>query len=527
MTKKNLIKQVLLYGCFVITIGITTLNAQSKEVKSAEYSNAINRYWFLDGIRLDMTNFPENTPHALSINKATASAFGSKNNNAFIFATNGREIYSQDTTIKDGKNLSGGKNTNQTLIIPANDNDGSSIDIYYAFTLPWQDKAKDPILKNAKISVSPVALSHRGSWGGFLLQKNTPLEDEFGNPLEYATGAITSVPIANGDGYWVLIPNGNKLYSYRIDKRLSIQPAAVSEIGSLNPELKQNGYIKASLEYKGGHLGSTHLIIIGNSDGLDNGDSQEDKALMTIRGFDNKTGKLTNLKMPVFLFDAPAEDYVTHDAEFSSNGEVLYIASKKAIYAFSLNSVSGVRKIFDTVETYNCNDCLGGISRAADGNIYFLSRNNNASTNTIIGKITNQNSLKNSGVSNNLFKYTNNGGLGLPQYVVPLTKKAVAQNNSTAYSFNPKDETNVTLGSNKTSKINIYPNPVKNKVNIIANTKIAALKIVSAENRTIAAINGLASKNYMYNTSKLSRGVYILVITTHNGNVITKKIKKN
>lgn len=526
MTKKNLIKQVLLYGCFVITIGITTLNAQSKEVKSAEYSSAINRYWFLDGIRLDMTNFPENTPHSLSINKATASAFGSKNNNAFIFATNGREIYSQDTTIEDGKNLSGGKNTNQTLIIPG-DNE-NSFSLYWVFTLPSQDKAKSPILTDTKISVSPVTFSYRNkAWRGQVLTKNIPIQDEFGQPLKYATGAITSVPVANGEGYWVLIPNGNKLYSYKANRKRSLNLEAVSEIGSLNPELKQNGYIKASLEYKGGHLGSTHLIIIGNSDGLDNGDSQEDKALMTIRGFDNKTGKLTNLKMPVFLFDAPAEDYVTHDAEFSSNGEVLYIASKKAIYAFSLNSVSSVRKIFDTVETYNCNDCLGGISRAADGNIYFLSRNNNASMNTVIGKITNQNSLKNSGVSNNLFKYTNNGGLGLPQYVVPLTKKAVVQNNSTAYNFSPKGETNVTLSSNKTSKINIYPNPVKNKVNIIANTKIAALKIVSAENRTIAAINGLATKNYTYNTSKLSRGVYILVITTHNGNVITKKIKKN
>ncbi len=77
-----------------------------------------------------------------------------------------------------------------------------------------------------------------------------------------------------------------------------------------------------------------------------------------------------------------------------------------------------------------------------------------------------------------------------------------------------------------TTSVSIYPNPVKEVVTIEARTTIANVKVYNAIGKVVAQQNVNASQ-YRLSVNNLTNGVYIVSITTVDGNVITKRITVN
>lgn len=520
--KKNLLKLQLLAVVFLSTILSTHLSAQtSKELsseKSFKYSNLINRYWFLDGgIKMDMANFPKYTKHSMYIGIGENPSVSDDKGN-FLFATNGREVYSKGSiaTVKNSKNLHGGIFSNQSLILPLDlrrTGGYRKAKMYYIFTLPWKRVQDSPILTDKKISYSMVQFiddRSTGKWESEVYMKNTTLKDEYGKPFKYATEAITSVRTSDGRGYWVLIPNGNKLYSYKLDKRGLRNKPVVSSLG-LDPMLKRGGFIKASNELEGDFFGGSNLVVVGHSERLDKGVSYEGKTLMVVKSFDNKTGRFTDsFEMPIFLkdYDSSWSDLAVN-AEFSSNSEVLYVGAESwsSLYAVNLKWFYGTRVVYSEP---NCSGCIDGVSKAIDGSIYVSVSKDKGGE---LIRVTNQNSFLDSGYES-AFRYYEKPLRGLPQYVTPLKNKWFRESG--------RAEANI-----EGEELAIYPNPVKDKLQVSSKNGLTSLKLLSVENREVGSVYGITSKEYTYDMSNLSSGVYILVATTNDGEVITKKVRKD
>lgn len=90
--------------------------------------------------------------------------------------------------------------------------------------------------------------------------------------------------------------------------------------------------------------------------------------------------------------------------------------------------------------------------------------------------------------------------------------------------FNTPIETSVVKLSNK-NKLFIYPNPVKDQINIQSNEIIVSLIINDLSGRQVLALNGKNLEQNI-NVGNLSEGYYLLVAKTDKGDVFVSKMIK-
>ncbi|NOZ34910.1 MAG: T9SS type A sorting domain-containing protein [Chlorobi bacterium] len=76
------------------------------------------------------------------------------------------------------------------------------------------------------------------------------------------------------------------------------------------------------------------------------------------------------------------------------------------------------------------------------------------------------------------------------------------------------------------NKINIYPNPAKNSVNIISPEKIISIKLKNILGKTIINLHNLNTNTFILNLNDLSKGIYFMEITNVANTKILKKLIK-
>lgn len=72
------------------------------------------------------------------------------------------------------------------------------------------------------------------------------------------------------------------------------------------------------------------------------------------------------------------------------------------------------------------------------------------------------------------------------------------------------------------SKVSVYPNPVKDELNIETEYNVETVQVFDLTGKTVLTLKGSSNLN----VSQLTNGVYILRVTTDNG-VLTQKLVKN
>ncbi|WP_426275458.1 3-coathanger stack domain-containing protein [Chryseobacterium sp. S-02] len=256
----------------------------------------------------------------------------SNSNGQLLFYVSPENIWNrQNQIMPNGSGLIGTQSNQQVAIVknPAN------INQYYVFITAY---GVNPISTTNRISYSIVDMS-LGPIGqntfplGDVVQnfKNIPLLDNLGN--NFGTEAITIVAGTTIDTYWVLIPNGNSLYSYKIDSQgLNNNPV----ISNLNfPVTLNNGKfysIKASPKINNQNF--TNYICISHwADYVNN--TEEARSNNRVLSFNAATGTITNdYSLNVIGIRA-------YLPEFNKNASVLFLGNTSIFAVDLLNSTTG------------------------------------------------------------------------------------------------------------------------------------------------------------------------------------------
>lgn len=79
---------------------------------------------------------------------------------------------------------------------------------------------------------------------------------------------------------------------------------------------------------------------------------------------------------------------------------------------------------------------------------------------------------------------------------------------------------------NLKNKIVLYPNPVKNEINIETEAPLKSIVIISIEGRQLKKFDNINSGIQSLNIEELSKGLYFVKFVTKDGTILTKKIIK-
>src|SRR5690606_27186292 len=137
--------------------------------------------------------------------------------------------------------------------------------------------------------------------------------------LDYYTEAVTAVLHSDNQSYWVLIPNGTKLYSYRLNSTGFANNPVSSNLPFTHPFSGQ-GQIKASPNLSP-ELPYSNLIAITIWDAND-----QNVDRFKVLSFDNSTGELTNHYELTLTSMLEPPFGVFYSSEFNYDGTLLYIA---------------------------------------------------------------------------------------------------------------------------------------------------------------------------------------------------------
>ena len=77
-----------------------------------------------------------------------------------------------------------------------------------------------------------------------------------------------------------------------------------------------------------------------------------------------------------------------------------------------------------------------------------------------------------------------------------------------------------------TANIQVYPNPVSSRLNINSAGLINTINLVDVTGKSIMKINDVNAQHYQIDMSRLSKGLYVIQLTTVNGETYTGKVSK-
>jgi hypothetical protein len=508
-----------------------------------------------------------------------------------LFYTDGVTVWNrQHQVMVNGTGLSGHNSSQQVIISPYPGNNH----LYYVFTMAYVfnggwGEPTDP----GGISAYSVVDMTRGPLGinGLPLgeviaeTKNTPLLNELGQVFETRSENIAATPHADNKSYWILFPNGGKLYSYRLDDQGFHNTPLVSTMPTPIEPVQTHGHIRVSPNLPS-NLGLSYTNLIAFSRWNGGLVFTPHNFGVRVASFDNNTGLLTN-------------DYLLNitnifpmSTEFSNKGDILYAAGYfggevRAYDLFNTSSPGLNRLLLNGVPFNGC----GVMQRAANGEIYL---NYNAPSTQPnyqhLGRITNQDSYSTSGVD--LLGVFHDGSvtLGLPALVpilptaecmanislgFPETASVTRQVSSTItitgiYKVASGQDVNLKGGdyvlmlpnttieagsvflaeiegctasvgrpstmaagvpvkakaAENVPKLTVYPNPASDIVTVsLPDSIITSITVYTKEGRKVYSRNAEGSAIKL-DVSQYEKGVYLLTVTTLKGDMLTDKIIK-
>ncbi|MBM7417902.1 MULTISPECIES: T9SS type A sorting domain-containing protein [Chryseobacterium] len=360
-------------------------------------------------------NFSSVNPNVLNDSQiqsfeACGTVSDSNTGNLLFYCTNNTIFNRNHQTMQNGSGLLGGTSSQQLIIVknPSNSNQ------YFVFITPeavWNGNNPD-IIRYSIVDMSLGNISNGAPLGAVMQNfKNIPILDNLGNT--FRTEAITAVASTTPNEYWILIPNQNQLFSYKINSQgLSNGNPVISNLNyQTNLTHLKVFSIKASPRLNSSNF--TNYICISNWASLNVNDPNLNKVL----SFNSATGSITNH----FSLDVNNNNYQTYLPEFNRDASILFLGYKNIFAIDLLNSTSSninVLQIFNDTSSFNSGTAL---QRNKYGDIYinrhgsnFLGRINNPD---VFGSSINVN-LNDIYLGSN--KFTT---YGLPQ-LVPLFEEA-------------------------------------------------------------------------------------------------------
>lgn len=341
-----------------------------------------NNWYFGNKAALNFSN-----PNPIVLNSSAMNTFEScgsvsDNNGNLLFYANSENIWNrQNQVMPNGTLLPQQINDSaeQLAIVknPANNNQ------YYVFTTGQNGSSNS----NFRINYSIVDMSLGPVVGGLPLgdvlpgAKNIGIIDNLG--ALFFSEAVTIVPHITDNSFWVLIPNGNNLYTYKIDANGFNNGNPVISNLSFPTNLDDGKHfsIKASPKI----LNNNYTNFICISYWIDKFDPNLDDSHFTnkVYSFNSATGQITN------NFSLQINSLRAYLPEFNKNASVLFLGYKNIHAVDLINSTSS---LVQSLEIYNdpaSSNPPGygysmGIQRNVHGEIY-VSR----PARTFLGRIVN------------------------------------------------------------------------------------------------------------------------------------------
>ncbi|CAM2905558.1 hypothetical protein DRF59_06090 [Chryseobacterium flavum] len=355
-------------------------------------------------------NFYNQTPVGITtsnMNSMEACGTVSDDGGNLLFYMSGEKIWNRDNQVMpNGTLLAPYQNDSaQQLVIVKNPGNSKQ---YYVF-ITGENSAPINTISYSLVDMSLGAIGSNGAPLGDVVQgvKNIPVQDNTGQT--FSSEAITVVPNVLDESFWVLIPNGTKLYSYKVSHQgITNGNPVVSDL-NFPVSLNQSKYysIKPSpkIPYNYNHSYSHYICISYYLDTNTTNPAFTNK----VYSFNSSTGMIT----PDYSLQIDGiRGYVP---EFNKDASVLFLGYRN-IHAIDL--VNSTPSNIQHMEIYHpAVDPLFeslGIQRNKYGDIY-ISRPDNI----YLGKILNPDVYGSSmGVDMNAVPLASGGArYGLPQPV--------------------------------------------------------------------------------------------------------------
>lgn len=324
-------------------------------------------------------NFSNNTPVSLNnSNMYALEACGTVSNKfgELLFYMSGEKIWNREHQVMPNGSLLPNDSSQQLTIVknPLNSNQ------YYVFTTGENNASSVYRISYSIVDMSLGNVGNDGNPLGDVIQgaKEIAVLDNLGN--EFYSEAITVIPHSDTSSYWILIPNGTKLYSYKLDFQGFHNSDPV--ISNLNFPINLNTYkyygIKESPMIN--NESYSHYICLSFWFNTEYPNLGEDSFTNKIYSFNSSTGKITN------DFSLQIDGLRAYAPEFNKDASVLFLGYQN-IYAVDL--VNSTPTNVQHIELYHGEPASTngiGIQRNKYGDIY-LSKTQK----TFLGKIINPN----------------------------------------------------------------------------------------------------------------------------------------
>ncbi|MCO6148509.1 T9SS type A sorting domain-containing protein [Flavobacterium sp. NRK1] len=548
------------------------------------FAQGENDNWYFGSGR--GVNFSSSSPTALyggQITTPAATATVSDQNGNLLFYTNGMSVWNREHQLMpNGTGLSGTGNTQQVVISPY----PGSTSLYYIFAMGVYGSSVPSTYSIVDMSIGTIG-SNGLPLGDVTTIKNVSLLNQAGLPFTYSSENAALIAHSDKKSYWLLFYNDEKIYSYRIDSNgLNILPVMSSlPTPTANPGpylANARAHIRVSKTFD--NRPYTNLISISRSSG-----TVTNHNIPRVFSFDNSTGAITNdyfwSTIPFGFTSTEFSENGDILYGISPNGSInnfdlTWVPGMpnydQLVYAGTNNfSNSYIQKATDGKiyiaknSTSNNNNFLGVITNqndlylsdfvpqainvgssvkaglpplidAIDGsetgcweNLILSVPETNNVTHQVSATITTNN------------QYTVNTGqtvsLKAGNYVLMLPETTILENSvftaeidgctpAAAKSLKVQKQEPIVIyksAEDFLTKITVYPNPASDVAKIaLTGSNIIDINVYTKEGRLIfnTTVN---ETSYDLNTSNFEKGIYILTVTTNNGEVLTQKIIKN
>lgn len=389
-----------IFFLFLISFGYTILFGQREN----------DNWYFGNNAAINFSNIMPIVPNDSQIQSFEACGTASDSNTGnLLFYCNANTIWNrQHQIMQNGSGLLGGNSSQQLAIVknPANSNQ------YFVFTTPEIGGSNNKIT----YSIVDMSLGIMGSNGlplGAVIQnfKNIPVLDNIGNT--FGTEAITAVSGSTANTYWVLIPNQNQLFSYKIDSQGFSNGNPVMSNLNYQTNLNSTKFFSIKASPKLNNPNFSNYICISNWETF----GASNTILNKVLSFNSTTGTVTN------NFSLDVNSYQTYLPEFNQNASVLFLGYKDI---FAVDLVNSTNSNINVMQIYNDNSNNSPYPNTLQRNKYgdiYISRYNN----TFLGKINNPNVYgANINVNLNYINLGQNKSAthGLPQLIPTLDQQS-------------------------------------------------------------------------------------------------------
>lgn len=312
-------------------------------------------------------NFSNPTTPVVSNNSGMFANSGcgsiSDSNGNLLFYTNGDRIWNRlHQAMPNGNLIPAYQNDDSAQLIivknPGNNNQ------YYVFTTgEYGPYAIPGYTINYSIVDMTLGSIANGSPLGDVVSgsKDIPVLDNLGN--KFKSEAITAIANTTDNSYWILIPNGSNLYTYKLDANgfnngnpiisnlnfpVNLDPLNTSYTIKPSPKIINNNY--------------SHYICISKY----HDSAYSPNYINKVYSFNSNTGQITN------DFSLVVNSLRSYSPEFNKNASILFLGYKHVYAVDLINSTnSSVQSMEIYHDPYSPDYGVSALQRNKYGDIYF------------------------------------------------------------------------------------------------------------------------------------------------------------